>query len=630
MSAIPIPDPPASAVPGMKRVRRHKWLTWPVILGAIVVLAWVITAATAQYWAPYDPLDFVGKRLQPPSAQHWFGTDGLGRDVFTRTLYGASHSIPIAVIVVLVGAFIGVALGAIAGFFGGLADSAIMRAVDVTLSFPPVLLAMAVTASLGPSLTNAGIAMVIVWWPVYARLMRAQVIAVKGQEHVEAAIAGGASWPRLLLGHILPLCWSPVADQRHDGFRAGGAAGRLAQLHRPRRAAAGPGMGLDDLRGRRALLLLVDRRRTGRRHPQRGAGLQFPRRRAARHPRPPERGMSAAPILEVRDLEVFFATSHGSVEAVRGVDLTLAAGDVLGIVGESGSGKSVTMRAVLGLLPPTARIRGSVRFHGQELLGRSRRLLRALRGKRIGMIFQDPMTALNPVITIGEQIVEAIRIHDRAISHSKALARAVELLELVAIPFPERRVRQYPHEFSGGMRQRAVIAMAMANGPELLIADEPTTALDVTVQAQILDVLARLRVERGVSLALITHDLGVVAGMADHIAVMYAGRVVERGPVNEVFYRPRHPYTRGLLAATPRIEGEVVRLRAIEGSPPSLARRPSGCAFHPRCPLADGRRCVTEEPVLREVDGAFAACHYAEAMPSLVSIDPDRGEAHAG
>ena len=291
--------------------------------------------------------------------------------------------------------------------------------------------------------------------------------------------------------------------------------------------------------------------------------------------------MSAPPILEVRDLEVFFATSHGSVEAVRGVDLTLAAGDVLGIVGESGSGKSVTMRAVLGLLPPTARIRGSVRFHGQELLGRSRRLLRALRGKRIGMIFQDPMTALNPVITIGEQIVEAIRIHDRAISHQKALARAVELLELVAIPFPERRVRQYPHEFSGGMRQRAVIAMAMANGPELLIADEPTTALDVTVQAQILDVLARLRVERGVSLALITHDLGVVAGMADHLAVMYAGRVVERGPVNEVFYRPApslYPRPAGCHAADRGRGGAAAGhrgLAALHGPAAQRLRLPS-------------------------------------------------------
>jgi len=208
VSAVPPTAPPTA--PGIRRLRRYKWLTWPVVVGFIVVLAWVITAATVQYWAPYDPLDFVGKRLQPPSALHWFGTDGLGRDVFTRTLYGASHSLPIAVVVVLCGAFLGVALGALAGFFGGLVDSAIMRTVDVTLSFPPVLLAMAVTASLGPGLINAGIAMVIVWWPVYARLMRAQVIAVKGQEHVEAAIAGGASRPRLLLTHILPLCWSPV------------------------------------------------------------------------------------------------------------------------------------------------------------------------------------------------------------------------------------------------------------------------------------------------------------------------------------------------------------------------------------------------------------------------------------
>jgi len=203
MSAAPIPVDAG-------RARRLPWLTWPVAAGFLVVAAWVVVAATVQYWAPYDPLELVGRRLQPPSAAHWLGTDGLGRDVLTRTLYGASHSMPIAVVVVLCGAGIGVALGAIAGFFGGIADSVIMRAVDVTLSFPPVLLAMAVTASLGPGLGNAGIAMVIVWWPVYARLMRAQVIAVKGQEHVEAAIAGGASQARLLISHILPLCWSPV------------------------------------------------------------------------------------------------------------------------------------------------------------------------------------------------------------------------------------------------------------------------------------------------------------------------------------------------------------------------------------------------------------------------------------
>ena len=344
----------------MKRVRRHKSLTWPVMIGAVVVLAWVIAAATARYWAPYDPLDL--RRQAPAVAERRsIGSAPMasGATCCTRTLYGASHSIPIAVIVVLVGAFIGVALGAIAGFFGGLGDCAIMRAVDVTLSFPPVLLAMAVAASLGPGLTNAGIAMVIVWWPVYARLMRAQVIAVKRQDHVEAAVAGGASWPRLLPKHILPLCWTPMLINATDGFRPGGAAGRLPQLHRPRRAAADPGMGLDDLRGGRALLLLVGRRRARHRHPQRGAGFQFPGRRAARHPRPPERRMSAptrvarmstAAHLEVRDLEVFFATSHGSVEIVRGVDLTRPPAMCSGSSGNPARGKSVTMRAVLGLL----------------------------------------------------------------------------------------------------------------------------------------------------------------------------------------------------------------------------------------------------------------------------------------
>jgi peptide/nickel transport system ATP-binding protein len=328
--------------------------------------------------------------------------------------------------------------------------------------------------------------------------------------------------------------------------------------------------------------------------------------------------MSAAPILEVRDLRVDFMAGDHRVQAVRGVDFAIPTGGTLGIVGESGSGKSITMRAVLGLLPGNARVAGSVRFCGEELIGATPQRLRAIRGARIGMIFQDPMTALNPLHTIGAQIVEAIRIHDHAISQRAARDRTVELLNLVAIPFPERRIDQYPHEFSGGMRQRVVIAIAVANNPELLIADEPTTALDVTVQAQILDVLARLQKERGVSLALITHDLGVVAGVADQVAVMYGGRIVERSAAAEIFYRSKHPYTRGLLGATPTVDKPVARLAAIDGAPPSLATRPSGCAFRPRCPLATPR-CAAEDPPMRAVGASFTACHHAELLSASFS-----------
>jgi len=320
-----------------------------------------------------------------------------------------------------------------------------------------------------------------------------------------------------------------------------------------------------------------------------------------------------ASLLEVRDLEVTFATARGELEAIRGVDLAVRSGETLGLVGESGCGKSVTMLAVLGLLPPSVRIKGSIRFRGMELAGRPQKELARLRGARIGMIFQDPMTALNPVLTIGAQVAEAIRIHDTTVTARKGAERAVEMLKLVAIPFPERRALQYPHELSGGMRQRAMIAMAMANEPELLIADEPTTALDVTVQAQIIELLRRLQASHRMGLVLISHDLGIVAGTADRVAIMYAGRIVERGAVEDIFDRPRHPYTRGLLASLPKIDGQATRLTAIEGSPPSLAARPSGCAFHPRCRHAVAR-CATQEPILRDVAGTAVACHLAESI----------------
>jgi oligopeptide/dipeptide ABC transporter ATP-binding protein len=320
-----------------------------------------------------------------------------------------------------------------------------------------------------------------------------------------------------------------------------------------------------------------------------------------------------APILEIAGLEVAFPTVDGRVHAVRGVDLSVRRRRVLGVVGESGSGKTVTMLAVLGLLPGSAEVAGSVRYDGRELLGLAPSALRRVRGARIGMIFQDPRTSLNPVIAVGSQIAEGIRVHHHDVSRKEAARRAAELLGLVGIPQPARRARDYPHQFSGGMCQRVMIAMAVANDPDVLIADEPTTALDVTIQAQILDLLRDIRREKGVAIVIISHDLGVVAGLADEVAVMYAGRVVEHGPVDAVYGNPRHPYTRGLLASIPRLTTSArSRLVSIEGGAPSLIRLPPGCAFAPRCPYAQDV-CRIDDPRLRPVEGPDhqAACHRA-------------------
>jgi peptide/nickel transport system ATP-binding protein len=300
----------------------------------------------------------------------------------------------------------------------------------------------------------------------------------------------------------------------------------------------------------------------------------------------------------VEDLRVRFPTSDGLVNAVRGVSYSLKSGEVLGIVGESGSGKSVTSLAIMGLLPSSAQVTGSIRYRGQELLGRKDHELSRVRGKGVSMIFQDPMTSLDPVYKVGFQIVETLRVHDRKLSRQAANARAVELLELVGIPNAAARVDSYPHEFSGGMRQRVVIAIAMANQPDVIIADEPTTALDVTVQAQILEVLDTALDETGAAMVLITHDLGVVAGMADRVLVMYAGRPVEIGSVDDIYYEPRMPYTLGLLGSLPRVDSEGrERLTPIIGSPPSMVNMPPGCPFGPRCPLHIPE-CDKEEPPL--------------------------------
>jgi oligopeptide/dipeptide ABC transporter ATP-binding protein len=341
---------------------------------------------------------------------------------------------------------------------------------------------------------------------------------------------------------------------------------------------------------------------------------------------------SGEPLLSVRDLKVSFKTDDGVVKAVDGVSYDVYPNEVIGIVGESGSGKSVSSLAIMGLLPKSAQITGEIVFRGQDLLHMDEDHRRKLRGGRLAMVFQDALAALNPVFTVGDQITEAIAAHQPAMSKAAKRKLAADLLDVVGIPNPTARIDQYPHEFSGGMRQRAMIAMSIANEPDVLIADEPTTALDVTIQAQVLEVLERIQERTNSAIVLITHDLGVVAGVADRVMVMYAGRPVEMSVVDEIFYHPRHPYTIGLMASLPRLDAagsRSERLYRIKGQPPSLIFVPSGCPFHPRCEFAQlADPCATDRPTLELVAHTYgrhlAACHFRAEM-----ADVDVEELHA-
>ncbi|BCW57562.1 peptide/nickel transport system ATP-binding protein [Paenarthrobacter nicotinovorans] len=341
--------------------------------------------------------------------------------------------------------------------------------------------------------------------------------------------------------------------------------------------------------------------------------------------RPGGPSAGTAPFLEVHDLTVKFPTDDGVVSAVNGMDFTLERGQTLGIVGESGSGKSVTSQALMGLLKGTsAQVTGTAMFQGKDLVALPESAMRQLRGRNIGMIFQDPLSALHPFYTVGHQIAEAYLVHNKA-SKKQARAAAVDMLGRVGIPSPDQRYDEYPHHFSGGMRQRAMIAMALICEPELLIADEPTTALDVTVQAQILDLMSELQEETNSALILITHDLGVVAEVCDDVLVMYGGQCVESGPVDDIFYDTRHPYTLGLLNSMPTLTSSSGRLNPIPGQPPSLLDLPKGCIFSARCQyaeLAGDGVCVSQRPELRVEDGHGKRCHLSG--PQIITIRNSR------
>jgi peptide/nickel transport system permease protein len=602
----------ADARRGPTRRVLRRLMRQPGSVVALLFLAMVAVAGLFAPWlAPFDPNEqFPLEPFETPSWRHWLGTDNLGRDNLSRLMHGTRVSLLSAVLVVGMAAVVALPIGLQTGYRGGRFDRIVMRIVDAGMAFPALVLALAVAGALGPGTANAVLALTIVFVPGLVRLVRGQALVVREATFVEASRSMGTSTRRVLLRHILPNVRGALLVQMSLALGAAllaeaslsylglGAVRPTAtwgnmlrgaydnslftqpwQLIAPAMAIAltvlsfnTVGEGLRDAFG-------AARSRQGRAERKGLTTVRLERDAIA----PAAVASGPSPLLSVRGLTLEFVTEHGAARVVEELSLDIGMGEVLGLVGESGSGKSVTALAIARLLPsPPARIvSGSVRFDGADILSMGFGDVRRIRGNDIAMIFQDPMVSLDPSFTIGDQLVEAQMVHGRR--RGAARARAAELLDLVGIPEPRRRLSAYPHQLSGGMRQRVMIAIALSCEPRLLIADEPTTALDVTVQAQILDLLRRLQPEFDMSILLITHDLGVVADICDRVAVMYAGQVVEQRPVRELFESPRHPYTAGLLAAMPQVGVPASRLADIPGRVPLPTAYPTGCRFRDRC-----------------------------------------------
>jgi peptide/nickel transport system permease protein len=585
-------------------------------------VAFIILVAVAAPLLPLpDPVrQDVANRLASWLPGSPLGRDEFGRDILSRIIWGARASLAVAFASATIACLVGTTLGLLAGWFRGLPEFFAVRTADIVLCFPPILLALLVVTLLGPGTGTLILVLSILYLPGFVRVTFAEVLSARSQDYVEAVRALGAPTPRILTRTVLPNIAGPVLVQFSLAVAAAVVVESGLSFLGLGVVPPTPSWGLM-IRGARATMeqaptyllwpclaltvtilamnMLCDALRDA---VDRKGGGRLPKLRAIDRVLP---GLfpaaDPAPLLDVRGLTVEIATPTGAIRPVEDVSFEVRAGRTLAIVGESGSGKSITATAVMGLLPPVAQVAaGIARFEGRDLFEMTEEERRKLRGGPIAMVFQDPMSSLNPVHRVGDQVAEAIRVHRDVHDASR---QAVELLKRVGIADPERRARAYPHELSGGMRQRVMIAMAIANRPRLLIADEPTTALDVTVQAAILELLAELRREEGMGLVLITHSLGVVAETADEVVVMYAAQVVERGSVAEVFARPLHPYTRALLAAVP--DGDV-EPEGIPGVVPRPDSWPPGCRFAPRCPHATA--VCERPPVLEESNGRAVRC----------------------
>ncbi|MFE3247582.1 dipeptide/oligopeptide/nickel ABC transporter permease/ATP-binding protein [Streptomyces sp. NPDC059209] len=610
--------------------------------------------------------------LRPPSFDHGFygllGTDVLGRSVLARLIEAAATTLSVAVPAVVCSLVIGSAIGMWASYRGGWRESAAMRVADVILSFPSLLLAVVVLYVFAPSATNIVLILALARIPVYLRTARAEGAELRSRLFVDAARTfGTGTWPTIYR-HILPIamptlltvatldfCFVMLTESSLSFLGIGiqppdiswglmVAQGRQ-YLQTAWWIAVLPGLAIVLTTVSATVLAAWVRLATDpaqrwrltlprkkRKEPAASDGMEPPARPVSAPAKKPEasdaaRSDSARPdgavaedggsrrALEVERLSVDLRTPSGTVRALDSVGFTLDKGRTLALLGESGCGKSMTAQSIAGLLEPVADVvGGAIRVGGTDVLRLGATARKRLAGPVLSIVFQDALTAMNPVQTVGRQLGEPFRIH-RGLSRRQAREKAIELMEIVGIPEPRARARSYPHQFSGGMRQRLLIAMAVALGPDVLIADEPTTALDVTVQAQIMQLLRDLQAERDMAVLLITHDLAVVSERADDVAIMYAGNVVETGPVREVFANPRHPYTKGLLDSVPEHAERGGPLPAVPGSPPELSAVPPGCVFQARCPLAR-ERCAEERPRLVTDDGAgrAVACHFSEEL----------------
>ena len=582
-----------------------------VLIGVIAVIA---LAAPILPLANPDTTD-LARRMAPPFSHHaLLGTDDLGRDMLSRLVWGTRVSLVVGVVAAFIAATIGSTIGILAAYYGRFVDTALMRGIDMLMAFPYLLLALAIVAALGPSLTHAMIAIVIVNVPFFARTVRGTTVGLRRADFMAAARLSGQSSAQIiafeLFPNVLPVVvvtastsigWM-ILETAGLSFLGLGAQPPMADLggmlgdgrnllEVAPHVATIPGIAIlliavgVNLLGDGVRDILDPRLKSGGLARIRPATETAPR--ADRLARLAPEGHEPGALLQLRGLDTRFRVGRSVWNAVNQVDMVIRPGEAIGIVGESGSGKTVTALSILGLVasPPGRIDGGEILFNGEDLLGLPAERLRAIRGDRIAYVFQDPLTTLNPLQSVGAQVMEAIRTHQR-LRGKDAWNKAVALLESVGIPEPEQKARAYPHELSGGQRQRIGIAMALANQPDLVVADEPTTALDVTTQARVLKLLAELRRKNDAAMIFISHDFGVVAELCDRVYVMYGGRVVESGPVRDVLQRPAHPYTARLLACVPRIGQGRHSIQPIPGLPPPTNSLPPGCAFAPRCNLA--------------------------------------------